>query len=615
MDTNYAKLMGTNGMPQIPQQMQAQGMGQQQAQPQQDNESWWKKLLPMAGGILGGLVPIPGLDVLASGAGAAAGKALENSLTGKKVLQGNVLTSGLENAAMTGMGSLVGGLGGAVAGKAADVAGTSSEKLIAGQASKGLIPPELANELRTVHEVTDLNQGANLARVYTGNVERELASGGNGALLTRAYEDGVQQFGNKSISLDEYAIKPVRGAKADLANAGLSAQNNPVITAAENNGLTEAQTTQLRSNVSAARNAANNPDGSANPLTMLRQIRQKASESWDTFKETRSPDAKNLASAYDQVAEHLNGKIGIASVPVPPEVQTSLANDILENAGKINPKSAQAMATAVQKEGLTYGDLNSLQSPFVQVSKAVNKTANTAAKNFGASTSDVLRGAAPLTGAVLGGPKGAAAGLGAALTSSSAVDKGGASMLNKISNILGGNQTPKVIKALSKGGAEVAANLPNLVTDNSTGAGAMNQGATGGGGGMGAGGAQSPYSSLLQNLIAQAILAPQLASNTSPILSAMVPGLQKATMAGPLLGAQQQQLQSAGGPQGMAGILSRLTGVIPGTPQNTLNASTSNLSSLLGIPSAALPNVMQSQGTAGIQSNALQTLLSQLGGY
>lgn len=131
--------------------------------------SWWEKLLPTAGGVLGGILGIPG-DLLSGGAasiggaalGGTAGQALENALTGKKVLQGNDVTAGLENAAGQGVGEAAGkalslgagaatkALGNVVEGRAADATAQASSEA-AQQAAKD----ELATKNNEIARLAD----------------------------------------------------------------------------------------------------------------------------------------------------------------------------------------------------------------------------------------------------------------------------------------------------------------------------------------------------------------------------------------------------------------------------------------------------------------------------
>jgi len=109
----------------------------QQSQPAQQG-NWFTRLLPAAGGVLGGLAGtlIPGLDVTGvseiagSGIGQGIGKGLENVLTGNPWSQG-VGSNALQGAAFGGVGKLAGaglkGLSGAATGTGEAIAKSTSD--------------------------------------------------------------------------------------------------------------------------------------------------------------------------------------------------------------------------------------------------------------------------------------------------------------------------------------------------------------------------------------------------------------------------------------------------------------------------------------------------------
>lgn len=107
-------------------------------------QPWWQKLLPTAGGVLGGILggaaDVASLGAAAplinpitgAAAGGAAGQMAENALGGKKVLQGNDLSSGIENGVGEGIGlgagKVIGALGEGMAGAGAKAEGKLVEK-------------------------------------------------------------------------------------------------------------------------------------------------------------------------------------------------------------------------------------------------------------------------------------------------------------------------------------------------------------------------------------------------------------------------------------------------------------------------------------------------------
>lgn len=131
--------------------------------------SWWEKLLPTAGGIVGGILGVPG-DLLSGGAasvggaalGGAAGQSLENLITHKNPIQANDVSSGIENGAgeLVGEGvsklfgagakAITGALGKTVEGRAADAATQAATD----QASKDATD-QLASKNGEIQRVAD----------------------------------------------------------------------------------------------------------------------------------------------------------------------------------------------------------------------------------------------------------------------------------------------------------------------------------------------------------------------------------------------------------------------------------------------------------------------------
>ena len=109
-------------------------------------------------------------------------------------------------------------------------------------------------------------------------------------------------------------------------------------------------------------------------------------------------------------------------------------------------------------------------------------------------------------------------------------------------------------------------------------------------------------------------------SGAESFMTGVAPMLQKNAALGSTLQGIPQAYGNAGGAQGMSGILSRLSGLIPGTAAHTYNAeqqaAAAQLATTLGISSQAaqalLPQLMQSQGVAGQQQGVLSQLTGSL---
>jgi hypothetical protein len=132
---------------------------------------------------------------------------------------------------------------------------------------------------------------------------------------------------------------------------------------------------------------------------------------------------------------------------------------------------------------------------------------------------------------------------------------------------------------------------------------------------------QSPLDQLYSTLLSQEQNGAGLTANSGSIISALqalAPQVQKNNLVSNELSALPGAYANAGGAQGAGGILSRISGLIPGTAAHTYQqqqeGAAQALAAQLGIsPQAAaglLPQLMQNQGTAGMN----QGVLSQLGG-
>lgn len=128
-----------------------------------DNEPWWSKILPAAGGVLGGIAG-GALDVASLGAlaplinpitGAAAGGALgqagENMAQGKDAIQANDLTSGIENGVGQlvggGLGKMVGAVGEGIAGAGTKALENTATQQAAADAAKSTVDDATATKL------------------------------------------------------------------------------------------------------------------------------------------------------------------------------------------------------------------------------------------------------------------------------------------------------------------------------------------------------------------------------------------------------------------------------------------------------------------------------------
>jgi hypothetical protein len=139
--------------------------------------------------------------------------------------------------------------------------------------------------------------------------------------------------------------------------------------------------------------------------------------------------------------------------------------------------------------------------------------------------------------------------------------------------------------------------------------------------GMTANGTTDPNSmhSILQRLMQMGSVNPQLMSSLAPVIGALAPQVQKQSLLGSEMSALPSSYANAGGAQGIGGVLSHVSSLIPGTAANTFENQSAGvaqqLANQLGIsPEAAaglLPRLMQNQQSAGLTQGVLGNMQSQ----
>lgn len=584
-----------------------------------------ERLLPTGASILGGILGsfvAPGAGSVAGAAlGGALGKAGENALTGQKVLQGNDLTEGLESGVGQivglGAGKALGGILGAVGSKAGGV----GDRLVQGQFAKGTgVTGDMAHSLLNDYGISDARQIPQIASHVTGSAQ------GGGAALNKGVEQALMESG-APVNVDGLVTS---STKAGMGT-GLTGMVNDLVdneTSISPNAGNKIINTVKKS----VQNMLGGPAGmvgkqAADPLdalkesrvfrTLANQAQQKAVAG------AGNAEQAGVANVYNQLAEELESRTfspGGQNIPLSDDIKGKII-DGLSGVKDVNP---QAYATIVKQVGdaQTAQDLRPLQSLWVKAGQAFAKTANKADANAGLTTMGVAKGTLPIAGSMVGGPKGLLAGVLPAAASSPLVDRVGAKTAGRISDILTNPAMKKIVKLGATVPAQISANAGNDIAAPvgaaglMTGANAMQPGNQIQGG--------NTYNELLNAMMAQAVLAPNMAgaSGATSLVQSALPQLQQNQLLGSELNALPGAYANAGGAQGMGGILSRLTGLIPGTPANAFagqsSALASQLAAQLGIsPEAAaglLPQLMQSQGTAQQRMGVLGGLQGALGG-
>lgn len=132
---------------------------------------------------------------------------------------------------------------------------------------------------------------------------------------------------------------------------------------------------------------------------------------------------------------------------------------------------------------------------------------------------------------------------------------------------------------------------------------------------------QNQLSNYLQALMVGGVLNPtQVGSEASSVLSTLAPVLQKNEAVQNALPSLEQSYANAGGAQGLSGIGSEISSLVPGTAANAYNqqksALATQLASVLGITpdqaAAYLPGLMQGQPESVNRLSALQSVLGGL---
>jgi hypothetical protein len=582
--------------------------------------------LPTAGGILGGILG-EGADVFGGGiAGAAAGDALGKSLEDK--LTGQAGGNGVVGAALSGgIGQGVGGLLGkgiqTVAGK---VVSPIADKLgvPALQAQfKGTLDATTAKELSDMG-ITDARQVSQIAPLVTQ---------GDGALST-GVKSALGESGDNGAAVDVTGIDKL--AHNTVAEKGFSSPNT--LTTVSRN-VNQSINNMVPGSVDKVTNRAGEGTFTYEPgalqhalpenvFAQSQKMDKLAAESYnkayDKMGNVTNSDELTKGQAYAKVADELQNRAfntneGATPLPLSDTSKQAII-DKLAPIKDVNPQVYDHYVNAVQN-AQTVPELRPLQASMVNASKAYDSTQRILSKGGGLSGADFARGVVGLAS----NPVKAAAGV---ALNHPAADRAAAATLKKLSSVTGKATASKMIPLLTRSAAIGATNLPNDAGSPTAsaipgGGGAPNSDITNAGSSyMQPQAAQSPLAQIYSTLLAQeqaapTVLGPQFAST----LGALAPALQKQQLAVPAITNAEQGFNQAGGAQGpMAGELSKLSGLIPGTAAHTYNAQQSSaaaaLAQLLGIsPEAAmnlLPQLTQSQGTAAPQMGGLQSIVGSL---
>lgn len=620
------------------------GQGPQQPQQQGSGGNWFTHLLPTAGGILGGLVGSVGdlagpvgvaTTVGGATAGGALGQSLENDLEGKKVIQGNDVTSGLEN----GVGDLVGLGAGKAIGAGADLLGKRATSLIGDQASQDASKAAVDNAQNLKNAYADVSPGLQKAYDAEGqknlvtsfgldptNPEHLLQTSSNANdVLNSNLNDVLSNSGTRDLSdYNDIVKKAVGESDNTLGSSDPTALKKGQL--GPSNSLASKLVQQLQQQGMGTVNATSDPIQVRGLISRLQGLAADAKPGVSAITGAKDPDQVAAYNSINDVVGQLKDRLynndvvkqGVSGLQG--NLQASDVGGSQELADHLNNILSSA------KEGQ---DLLTPMSNFTNMSKLGNELQN-AQKIVGSPAA--LARAKVEAGAGLPeantNPVSSAKSFHSIVTGdggtvSKALQLAGHSVNNApLLNTL--SRMGKLTASVAPTAGVMAANAPNLgaapvasptaaISPEGGTMGAMNPQAM-----------QQPqmplnqvYGTLLaQEQAAPTVLGPQLAG----VLGTLAPQLQKNQLASSELSALPASFANAGGAQGTGGILSRISGLVPGTAANTYDqqqqAAANSIANALGItPQAAmglLPQLMQNQQSAGINQGVLGQLTGQL---
>jgi hypothetical protein len=609
---------------------------------QAPQESWWKKLLPIAGGI-GATLLAPetmGASLLGGaalfGAGTAAGKVGENAITGKPLgedVVSNALTSGATGLAggalMKGAGSVLGGIVGKSAaegtgGVVSNAANKVGSSLFQGQFDKTLgktASQDLYNlGIRTDKEVGQLvpfitgKTGAYPTAIKQGLAEAENA--GHVVNLEGITSTAAKELENH-LNVNDNVISKIGSTVTNAINNTAKGDVKYVP------GLNSKAGTFIYTPGTLA---------NANPTTVFEQAQKlerigntALKNATDTFGNVTNDNNYAIGKTLTATARDLVDRVMTSSgaqIPLSDTVKQSLISNLAQ-VKNINPTVYDNLVKQLPDN---ISGLRAPQSAFVQGSQALRAMESAQETSGGLKTKDLFKASsipATIGGGMVAGPVGAVGGaLLPILAGSNVTERLGTQLMGKLgslgANSAEGKVASKILPRAMRAGTIAGGTAGSLLSATPPQNANINTGAT-----------MNPtqtnpnsLASILANYQGMGAMDPYLLPSTAPVVSALAPLVQKQELVAPSVENILSTFANAGGAQGTGGgLLSRLTGLIPGTPANTYGKAASTaaaqLAALLGIsPEQAqgmLPQLMHTGATAAPQVGALQSILGILG--
>lgn len=628
--------------------------GQGQSHPGAGGGNWFTHLLPTIGGVAGGALGTltdvfdgPLGTIGGSAGGSSLGKMLENKLEGKQVLQGNDVTAGIEG----GIGAGVGGLAAKGLGAASEFLGNTAGNIASREATQTAAQDAIDTAANTYKDIPlklqqaykagdslqhatnmgfDISDPENLIKLGNNSndvlnevLDRHLANSGPVDLshYPQLIKDALSKESGTLGSFDKVAL-----ARGKLGYANTPATN--LLQQLENLGNAPGEMTG-----SAIAKTSADPNEIRTLVTKLGNMAQDAKPGIAQATGAVDPQQRAIYNVINEVRG--NVKDALYNRP-------ELNDAIKAETGGLTPEDVGTQELADHLNGVItkagQGG-NGAQDLLDEISRNINiKNLGQAGKDVGqivTSTGAKARAAAD-------------AGLGeAGATGNPVLDVAGHFVnphTSLASKVVGGAakaaQNPAILSTLSRIGglgeklapaAGVAmATSPNLAAD-PVATGGMGPGAANGtmGAAMNnqnlngaAGGTTDPnsMSSILSRMLYMGNVDPYLLSSTAPVVQSLAPQVQKQELAAHEIAGLPGSFANAGGAQGPGGILSRISGLIPGTPahayQGQQDAAAQALASAMGIsPQAAsslLPQLMQNPQTAGMTQSILGNIYGQM---
>lgn len=616
-----------------------------QTQPKKKG-NWLTNALPTIGSVaipaLGALLaPVTGGTSLIaaaglSAAGAAGGKLAENAIEGNG-MGDDLVKAGAEGA----IGGGVGGMAGKVLGKTAKALSGRAAKMTSQKAATQEAEDAIETAANTYKDISpqlqkaynakgslehvknmgfDIADPKNLTHVADSSndvlneaLNRALSSSGpvDLAHFPNIIKEALAKQGGTLGAFDKVALSRGRMGYADTPAAKLLQQIGDLGagTAKSQSDPNELRTltTKLGELLADNKPTVTAATGAKDPVQVAR---------YNAIKEIRDSVKSHLYDRPD-VNDSVKGMIGnLTAEDVGSQQLAQHLNDVLTKAGTGNKGGAQDLLDEISRN-INISKLGQEGQRVGQIVTSTGGKARAAAEaglgEPGLDTHPLLETAGALTGGAGGGGM-----LGTAVQGAARAAQNPA-ILETLSRIggLGSKLAPAA-------GAAVAT-APNLGADPVSATGGP--GGTMGGNmnnqpGMMANGTTDPNSmgAILSQFMRMGTVNPYMMGDVAPTIQALAPAVQKQHMLGTTLDAMPESFANAGGAQGEGGIMSRISGLIPGTAANTYQsqqgAVAQQLAAAMGIsPEAAaslLPQLMQNSQTASIPTGILQSMRGQL---